>query len=174
VAAPAPDTAELLGRLHDDVQACVHDVRRLVARMRPTALEQLGLVEALRAHADALSTRTGGALAVAVSAPAVPAVPADVELAAYRIGMEAMTNVARHARARRCTVTVGTVGSTALRLVVDDDGAGLDPEAVGAGLGLRSMRERAHELGGRCTVEPRPGGGTRVTADLPLARKAVP
>jgi signal transduction histidine kinase len=95
----------------------------------------------------------------------VDGLPAAVEVAAYRIALEAMTNVARHAGAGRCLVRLSLNGS--LELEVTDDGHGLGRGAA-ANVGLGSMRERARELGGACLVESRPEGGTRVLATLPL------
>jgi signal transduction histidine kinase len=94
--------------------------------------------------------------------------PAAVEVAAYRIIQEAMTNVARHAHARTCRVrlSVDQTGSV-LELETTDDGVGM-PEDRRAGVGLSSMRERAEELGGTLVVEPVPEGGTRVLARLPV------
>ncbi len=100
----------------------------------------------------------------------MPALPAAVEVAAYRIAIEALNNVACHAHARSCTLRFAPdeVGG-ALRLEVTDDGRGI-PEDRRAGVGLSSMRERAEELGGSLTVEALPSGGTRVAASLPLVR----
>jgi signal transduction histidine kinase len=91
--------------------------------------------------------------------------PAAVEVAAYRIATEALTNVVRHAQARRATVWL-CLDDEALYIAVDDDGKGL-PAGYRPGVGLASMRERAEELGGACRIEPRPGGGTRAIARLP-------
>ena len=93
--------------------------------------------------------------------------PAAVEVAAYRIALEALTNVARHAGAGACTLRLSVNG--ALELEVRDDGGGL-PESYRRGVGLESMRERAAELGGECTIERADGDGTRVKALLPLER----
>ncbi len=90
-------------------------------------------------------------------------------MAAYYICLEAVTNVVRHAGASSCQVQIAVVD--ALQLAVADNGRGLPPE-LRAGEGLRSMRERAEELGGRCTVRPRPGGGTLMQATLPLTPTA--
>jgi signal transduction histidine kinase len=98
--------------------------------------------------------------------------PPRVEVALYRVCQEALTNVARHAGANTCTLHVALKEASALRLEVRDDGCGLpDPREsshVRSGVGLRSMRERASELGGSLTVESLPEGGTRVCARLPL------
>ena len=105
---------------------------------------------------------------IRVEAPeTLPPLPAAVEVAAYRIVGEAVTNVVRHAEARTCVVRI-TLDEDALRLEISDDGVGVGRDRGGTGVGLRSMRERAEELGGVCTVEPGAGGGTRVSASLPL------
>jgi signal transduction histidine kinase len=96
-----------------------------------------------------------------------------VEVAAYRIALEAVTNVVRHAEARNCLVRLALDEENgALRLEVEDDGRGIG-EDYRAGVGLTSMRERAEELGGSCEVEVIPSGGTRVRALLPYARDEV-
>jgi signal transduction histidine kinase len=98
----------------------------------------------------------------------LPPLPAAAEVACYRIAQEAITNVARHAQARRCEVRLSVEDAPgALRLEVIDDGVGIPVDRV-AGVGLSSMRERAEELGGTLAVEPEPQGGTRVLARLPL------
>ncbi len=96
----------------------------------------------------------------------MPPLPAAVEVAAYRIAQEALTNVVRHARATSCLVRVSAEDG-ALELDVSDDGVGL-PEDRTPGVGLSSMRERAEELGGACEIESMPSGGTRVMARLSL------
>lgn len=92
--------------------------------------------------------------------------PAAIEVAAYRISVEAMTNAARHARAQTCTVRITDNG--ALELEISDDGQGL-PDDYRAGVGIASMRERAEELGGTCEIERVDSRGTRVRASLPFA-----
>jgi two-component system, NarL family, sensor kinase len=138
-------------------------VRRLVYGLRPPALDQLGLTGALRQYAAALS---GTELGCEIASPdPLPPLPAAVEAAAYRIAQEALTNVARHARAHTALVSI-TAGET-LRLEVADDGCGL-PDDRHAGVGLTSMRERATELGGSFELAVPAGGGTVVRVELPL------
>jgi signal transduction histidine kinase len=121
------------------------------------------LVPALQSLAQQYS-HTG--LRVSVEAPeTLPVLSAAGEVAAYRIAQEAMTNVARHAGARTCTLSVHA--DTHLVLEISDDGRGFSDER--RGVGLTSMRERAEELGGTCVVESVRGTGTTVTARLPLA-----
>jgi signal transduction histidine kinase len=153
---------DLLARVRDQAQGVIADIRRLVYDLRPPALDELGLLGALREQA----ARLDGGLRVTVDGPGrLPELPAAVEVAAYRIGLEALTNVVRHANARACTVRLSANG--ALELEIADDGGGLASDRR-AGVGLGSMRERAEELGGICTIEPGAEGGTRVLARLPL------
>ena len=140
----------------------------MIYQLRPPALDDLGLVAALREQ----TVRVGsGDLRVLIRAPEpLPPLPAAIEVAAYRIVMEAFTNVLRHAQARTCHITLvleGTGEEAALTAEVQDDGCGIAPGRQ-AGVGLQSMRERAVELGGTCMVEALPNSGTRVRARLPL------
>lgn len=159
-----PDTAELtLRELRAEVGEALTDVRRLVEGLRPPALDELGLVGALRHQVDRLEESLP---VVSIEASAqLPDLPAAVEVAAYRIAVEALTNVVRHAAARTCRIAMVVNGG--LTIEVEDDGRGLSPDDA-PGVGLASMRERAAELGGDCRLEPCPGGGTRVVAHLPL------
>lgn len=167
-----PERAEeLLGDLMERAQDAVSDVRRLVYELRPPALDALGLLGALRAHAD---HHNDGGIRVTVEAPgALPPLPAAVEVAAYRIVMEALNNVSRHADARNCEVRL-SVNEESEMLIVEasDDGRGIGGDRE-PGVGLSSMRERAEELGGSCIVEPMPSGGTRVRARLPCVQDAA-
>ena len=162
-----PSVDGVLLALRDDVQEAVSDVRRVVENLRPPALDELGLVGAV----EALSRRvTGGARLVQVhTAGPLPPLAAATEVAAYRIVQEALTNAVRHARAdavcvRFCADAAGGV----LCVAVEDDGAGCPSRAPGHGNGLITMRERAEEIGGALAVTDRAGGGTVVTATLPL------
>ena len=163
---PAAARTLLLG-LKGQVQGAIGDIRRLVYALRPPALDDLGLLGALREEA----TRYGDTgLQVTVESPErLPPLPAAVEVAAFRIAQEALTNVARHARARTCSVRLSLEEATGtMHVEIADDGCGL-ALARPYGVGLASMRERAEELGGTCVVEPLPVGGTRVRASLPYA-----
>ena len=167
-----PATARAL--IHDlktQTQSAVADIRRLVYALRPPALDDLGLVAAIR---ETAAQYGANGLRVSVEAPEdLPPLPAAVEVAAYRIAQEAMTNVARHAEANKCVVRLTLDKETGqLDLEVRDDGRGLSPER-GQGVGLSSMRERAEELGGSCVVESSSAGGTRVRATLPCTAPAA-
>ena len=151
--------------LKTQVQDALADIRRIAYDLRPPALDELGLVGALKEHVAANNQAQG--LQITLEAPdSPPPLPAAVEVAAYRIALEAMTNVSRHASARHCCVRLSLLGD--LCLEVTDDGRGL-PNAIRAGVGLTSMRERAEELGGTCRAVTLPQGGTTVTAHLPLS-----
>jgi len=154
--------AELLQELKDEAKAATAEIRRVVYELRPPALDELGLVAAIREQAD--QYRRAG-LQVSILAPeSLPSLPAAVEVAAYRIVQESMTNVVRHAGARTCTVRLEV--ENGLQVEITDDGRGLNGGMPG--VGLASMRERAAELGGSCAVEAASGGGTLVRARLPM------
>jgi two-component system NarL family sensor kinase len=162
----------LLARLQAETKAATAEIRRVVYGLRPPALDELGLVGAIReeagrfAAAEQVGGTAGPGLLVSVEASEdLDGLPAAVEVAAYRIALEALTNVARHANASRCTIEL-TVHD-GLELAVTDDGTGL-PADYRAGVGLTSLRERAAELGGACTVASLPTGGTTVRAHLPI------
>lgn len=163
-----PDAATLLSELAERARDTVADVRRSVHALRPPVLDELGLVSALRETAAQYSHN---GLRVSVEAPDdLESLPAAVEVAAYHIAQEAMTNVVRHAEAGSCTVGLDLDAEAGrLLLRVDDDGRGL---GSGSGVGLSSMRERAEELGGKCSVEPGPAGGTRVRVEMPCVPEA--
>ncbi|WP_405926186.1 sensor histidine kinase [Streptomyces sp. NBC_00035] len=154
----------LLAELRAEIGGAVGEVRRLVDGLRPPDLDQLGLLGALRERSARLSWRADGTpIAIRVRAPELlPPLPAAVEVAAYRIATEALTNAARHARATRVDLRI-EIGE-GLRLEVCDDGSPVDEEAAWRpGVGITSMQERAAELGGSCVV-----GRGRVEATLPL------
>ncbi|HJZ46607.1 MAG TPA: GAF domain-containing sensor histidine kinase, partial [Roseiflexaceae bacterium] len=154
---------ELLQRLKSQSQGAIADIRRLVYALRPPALDDLGLVEALREQAMQY-VQSGVQIAVTTPGP-LPALPAAVEVAVYRIVQEALTNVIRHAQASVCKIEIAP--GQELAVTIADDGCGL-PSDRRMGVGLSSMQERAAELGGRLAIEPREGGGTQVRAWLPL------
>ncbi len=163
-----------LDALGDEIRVALADVRRLVDGLRPPALDELGLLGAIgqqAARLDGGPEREAGVPAIRVEAVpgSLPDLPAAVEVAAYRITVEAMTNAVRHAGARLCRVRLEA--GAQLTIEVTDDGRGL-PVAPRAGTGIESMRERAAELGGDVVVERGPEGGTRVFARLPIGRVA--
>jgi signal transduction histidine kinase len=140
----------MVAELKTQMQEALADIRRIAYDLRPPALDELGLVGALKEHIASYNQVQG--LQIMLEAPeSSPSLPAAVEVAAYRIALEAMTNVSRHAGARHCLVRLSLMGD--LCLEVTDDGRRL-PTAVRAGLGLTSMRERAvGELGFYLDIE---------------------
>ncbi len=155
-------------------ESTVAEIRQLVYELRPPALDDLGLVAAIRDYASGLNNGAQDPLRlkakVQIPASGLPALPAAVEVAAYRISTEALTNVAHHARAHHAdvTFTLNSVNRTRrLHLEIVDDGVGMLASRR-SGIGFISMRERAEEVGGILLVESSPGQGTRVVADLPL------
>jgi two-component system NarL family sensor kinase len=159
----------LLVELREQTAAAIGEIRQLVYDMRPPALDELGLVGALEQRVAGLGTPEGRPFAISIEADELPALPAAVEVAAYRIALEAMANAAGHSGGDGASVRFSLVGD-ALELEVVDRGVGEEPWTPGVGLG--SMRERAEELGG----ELRAGGGTggRVWARLPLSARPHP
>ena len=155
--------AELLG-LRAGIQGAVGDVRRVVEGLRPPALDELGVTGALEQLAVGLALDEG--LSVDVRAQDLPAFPAAVEVALYRVAQEALTNVVKHACASRAQVDVSVSGDE-VRLAITDNGAGGAASRAG-GLGMSTMRERAEEVGGWLRVSTRPDQGTTVVMALPL------
>jgi two-component system, NarL family, sensor kinase len=165
----SPSQAESLRKLHDLQETALTDIRSLVEGLRPPALDHGGLLWALQQHAE---------LSASIAAPNSPAVsfevsgdlsilPAAVEVAAYRIAQEAISNATKHAGAHRITIQL-TRTENGLTVEVDDDGIGVAAEPNPSGVGRASMAERATELGGWCTNGHSPTGGTRVKAWLPI------
>jgi len=162
----------LLKELHDDIHRASAGVRRILRGLRPPLLEESGLVAAVRSHLK-------GALAETTLEHWVEATDVDhllspdAKLALYRIVQEAVSNVIRHAAARRLFVRLSSDGGQ-VRVEVEDDGVGFDdtrPEPAdgrGRGLGLVGILERAAILGGKASVESQPGKGTRVVATVPV------
>jgi two-component system, NarL family, sensor kinase len=164
----APDRADaLLAELRADAKQAIGDLRRVIYDLRPAALDELGLLGALGEQVDRFA-RQGPPISLHAP-PTLPVLPAAVEVAAYRIITEALTNIARHANAHQVTITVAIDGD--LCLAVQDDGT--TSTANGGGwrpsTGLQSMAERAAEVGGTLQAGPTPTGG-RVRVSLPLGR----
>jgi signal transduction histidine kinase len=159
---------ELLRDVRIGLGRTIDDIHRLVSDLRPPALDELGLLGALRDFVRRLETADSSRPVFCVEAPEEwPTLPAAVEVAAYRIATEAMTNVVRHAEASRCQVRLGCEHG-ALTVAVVDDGRGL-PDTPVPGVGTRSIVERASEIGGTATVRRRTDApGTVVLACLPL------
>ena len=155
----------LLERLRADTSEAIAEVRRLVEGLRPPALDELGLLGAVRQHAATLHADGGAPLKITISAPEPwPELSAAAEVTAYRIVVEALTNVARHAAATSASVELSISGDD-LRLSVQDDGR--SSSTWRPGVGMSSMRERAEQVGGTLSARSRADGG-RVEARIPL------
>jgi signal transduction histidine kinase len=162
------EDAELL-KLRAGIQSTVVDVRRIVEGLRPPALDELGLHDAL----TQLAARVGdphGDLTVTLDVPPLPPIPAAVEVATYRVAQEALTNVVRHARATRAHVRIALQDGD-LALTISDNGTG-DVHHRPGGVGLTSMRERAEEIGGTLIVQA-DQGGTTVHLRLPMVETSI-
>jgi signal transduction histidine kinase len=146
-------TDALLGELKSQTQSAIEDIRRLVYNLRPPALDELGLLSALEEYA-ANHLRSGLTVRI-MSSSEFPKLLAAVEVAAYRIVCEALTNVSRHSTATECEVRLSFNGG--LSIEVDDNGLGL-PDGTHSGVGMFSMRERAAELGGTFAIHSKTGG----------------
>lgn len=161
----------LLLELKMHIQSAITDIRRLVYNLRPPALDEFGLVGAVQEYL--LHSNWPPTLQLSLDASeAMPLLPAAVEVAAYRIIQEALTNVTRHAQAQCCTIRLclydrEVLHPEVLQLEISDDGVGLPPGWC-AGVGVTAMRERVAELGGRFIIEPGATGGTHILAKLPL------
>lgn len=171
------DSEPGLARLRLQNELLSRDLHRLAVDLRPTSLDDLGLVAALRAYAETCAAARAGATVTVESIGMEEGgeesrrLPADIETALYRIVQEALTNAAKHAvpkGATRVSVLLQRVGGNALA-TIEDDGPGFDPEYVDPNrLGLRGMGERAALLGGTVEIESMPGKGTTVYARIPL------
>jgi signal transduction histidine kinase len=161
---------KIIHALQKQVMETVADIRRLVYALRPPVLDEFGLVTAIREHTAQYSGPKGIRVTFDVTEP-MPPLPAAVEVAAYRIALEAFTNIVKHARASACRVLI-RIENSSLLLEISDNGKGL-PAEPHAGIGLHSMRERAGELGGEFVVERKPSGGIIIRARLPISELAV-
>jgi two-component system, NarL family, sensor histidine kinase UhpB len=153
-----------LAEMAEAVQQSLADVRRISLELRPGALEELGLINAMISLCTRVSEQTGMRIRRELRGP-IPDLAPDVELAVYRIAQEALTNAVRHSHASEVTITL-RCSSGDLQLSVKDNGEGL-PEHMIAGGGLTGMRERAMLIGAALDIASIPGAGVTVTLRLP-------
>jgi len=167
-----PELQGELAELKGLIKGSLQEVRKIIFDLRPMALDDLGLVPALRRYLEGLEEREGLGVYLTVTGEAVR-LASVVEVGLFRIVQEALQNVLKHARAATVRVTL-SYGREQLRLSVRDDGRGFDLREIenrgpeGGRFGLISMRERAELLGGRLEVQSAPGQGTRVTVAVPI------
>jgi signal transduction histidine kinase len=153
--------------LREQVVETLQDVRRLAVELRPSALDDFGLVPALERLAEAFGEQSGIAVDIEANRDSAR-LPGEVETALYRIVQEALTNVAKHAEATRVSVVVTRRGNV-VTAVIEDDGQGFGAGGgSGEGLGLVGMKERVGLLGGRLAIESTEGAGTTVVAEVPV------
>jgi len=159
-----------LARLRGIAEGTLAELRRLIYDLRPTILDDLGLAAAVRSYVKEHVEPQGLEVAMNITG-AGGRLPRHVETAVFRIAQEALTNILKHAGARRARIEV-SVTPRHVRVVIADDGRGFDLSAVAtrrdAGMGLLGMRERAELLGGALQLESRDGSGTRVEAVIPV------
>jgi signal transduction histidine kinase len=160
------ESREAAEELRELVVSTLQDVRRLAVELRPSALDDFGLVAALERLTGSFAEQTGIAVDFQ-TALAEERLPEEVETAIYRIVQESLTNVVKHARARRVSILLARKDG-AVKAVVEDDGQGFDPAEPTGGSGLVGMRERLALLGGRLAVESAPDRGTTVAAEVPV------
>jgi two-component system, NarL family, sensor histidine kinase UhpB len=159
------ELADELDELRETARTGATDVRRIAARLRPEALEDLGLQSALSALATSFGDQTG--IELDRHLEPVSELDDEQELVVYRVAQEALTNVARHARAEHVELSL-TRANGAAQLRVRDDGSGLPTGAASSSSGIRGMRERAMLIGARLTLGSGRDGGTEVVLDVPL------
>jgi two-component system sensor histidine kinase UhpB len=170
---PAEALAAVDSRLADSlalVESTTERIRDVMADLRPPVLDDYGLAAALRWYGEQFARRTGLAIQMDAREPEARAEP-HIELALFRIAQEALTNVAKHARATRVHIELLEFAG-AHRLVIADDGVGFDPLHAGTpsgtgGWGLLTMAERAEAVGGRWSTVSAPGEGTRIIVEVP-------
>jgi two-component system sensor histidine kinase UhpB len=160
-----PALGEELGEVKRLVNQAMGELLQLARQLRPTALDDHGLLPALETHVRRFATQTGIDANLRTSGEASQLAP-DQEIAVYRVAQEALANVARHADATRVEVDFETSGN-ALRLRVRDDGCGFDSGHRRTGLGLDGMAERARLVGGDLSIRSRPGSGTELVMRVP-------
>jgi len=165
-ATTADEVQQATASLRELIVTALQDVRRLAVELRPKALDDFGLVPALERLIQTFGEQTGLDVKL-TDALAGRRLPPDAETALYRIVQEALTNIVKHAHARRVSILL-TLMDRGAAAVIEDDGLGFDPSVEHEGLGLLGIRERLQLLGGHLTIESSAGSGTTLRAEVPL------
>jgi signal transduction histidine kinase len=166
--APDPDAQrQALENVRRQVLETLHDVRRLAVELRPKALDDFGLVPAVERLAQSFIEQTGLMLDVEAQL-SEGRFSSELETALYRMVQEALTNIVKHAQARHVSIVLSS-GRGVISALIEDDGRGFDVDAAREGMGLDGMRERLGLIGGKLTIESRPGGGTTLIAKVPVS-----
>ncbi|HEX8742623.1 MAG TPA: sensor histidine kinase [Thermoleophilaceae bacterium] len=161
----APEAGDELIELKKLVNQAMAELLHLARQLRPTALDDHGLVPAIESQLQRFSAQTGVSTELRTTGDAA-GLDSDKEIVVYRVAQEALSNVAQHASARRVELGL-SADKDGVELTITDDGRGFDPGVEHDSLGLSGMSERARLLGGRLDVESRPGGGTALTLQVP-------
>jgi signal transduction histidine kinase len=160
---------EALERVRMSAREAMTEMEVMLDQLRARPLENVGLTEALKNNCVALQHRTGAQVTFhAATLPDTDRLPPGAHEALYRVAQEALSNIARHARATKVTLRIG-VERNMLQLSIQDDGSGFDADAGGNGMGMTNMRSRVEELGGEFEMASRPGGGVQLAARIPVA-----
>lgn len=155
-----------LAQIQASAQQTLQETRLLIFELRPPLLASQGLPAALRARLEAVEGRSG--VTIHLDLPETAVFPPTVETNLYRVALEALNNIVRHAQAREIWLTLALADGR-VRLTVADDGVGFTPTAVpGGGLGLAGMAERVAQMNGRFTLHSAPGEGTQIQVEVPL------
>lgn len=158
--------ADYLNFFRDSAQQTLAETRLLIFELRPPILDEVGLTAALQARLEAVESRSG--LDYELDLAEVERLPSQVETGLYRIALEALNNILKHAQASRVNLSLQQNGER-IRLEIKDDGVGFDPEArLPHGYGLQGMRERAEQLGGSFKLQSKPQGETMITVEVPI------
>lgn len=164
-----PEVAAELVLVRDTTRTSLEEVRRISQRLRPGVLADLGLLNSLSSLASDLTARTG----ITVSRgflPGLPHLSPEAELVVYRVTQEAMTNVARHARAKQVELGLTRRGDRLVLRIADD---GVGTTGLFSGSGIQGMIERAQMISGELKIRPSNGGGTEVILEIPISQAAV-
>lgn len=175
-------TRDILGELRTTIRQTVSEIRGLVYDLRPPTLDEMGLIGAIHERIKELSMpnqvigspNQTDRVAFILNAPnRLPSLPAAVEVAAFRITTEAIVNVVRHSNAKNCMICIALIEDKerGLQIIIKDDGIGMSPNIKSGnkgGIGIGSMKERAHELGGNCQFDSGDTKGTTVTVYIPV------
>jgi two-component system sensor histidine kinase UhpB len=164
--AEAPPTPEELGEVARRLKGSLDDIRRIVRRLRPEALDDLGLVNALIALTSRITRQTETVIERRLSGD-LPPLSAEQELVIYRVAQESLTNVVRHAEASTAQIALEP-GDGQVTLTVSDDGRGMERGGEAIASGIEGMRERAMLVDAGFEIDSRPGGGTRVRLVVPV------
>lgn len=158
------DSPADLRRIADSVRGSLDEVRRIARELRPEALDDLGLINALISLCSRLASQAD--LRIERQLEKLPPIPSGLELVIYRVAQESLTNVVRHAQASEATLSLAASGQTAILSIVDN-GRGLPADLPAHTAGISGMRERARLVHGKLEIDSKPGAGTSVRLELP-------